>query len=213
MIIYLDESGDFGWTFDNPFRKGGSSRHLTLAFLFVPKSLKKKPQSIIRSLYKKYGWLKEKKATEANLNQKIEFAKMCVEMLINNDEIKVDVITVKKEKVREHIRADSNKLYNYMSGLVIPNYVKKHPEIVFIPDERSIKVKSGNSLSDYLQIQLWFHHNCETKIICTPMSSEKVFGLQFVDWLAHCIWIKYEDSIPDAFNVLCKRIKNRELYF
>ncbi|WMN84132.1 DUF3800 domain-containing protein [Vibrio parahaemolyticus] len=33
--IYLDESGDLGWTFDSPYRRGGSSRYLTIASLIV----------------------------------------------------------------------------------------------------------------------------------------------------------------------------------
>jgi hypothetical protein len=29
LLIYLDESGDLGWSFDAPFRRDGSSRNLT----------------------------------------------------------------------------------------------------------------------------------------------------------------------------------------
>ena len=29
--IYLDESGDLGWKFDADFKRGGSSRYLTIA--------------------------------------------------------------------------------------------------------------------------------------------------------------------------------------
>ena len=39
MNLYLDESGDLGFTFDKPNRYGGSSRHLTIAILLTPKEL------------------------------------------------------------------------------------------------------------------------------------------------------------------------------
>jgi hypothetical protein len=35
MLIYLDESGELGWKFDAPYRKGGSSRYLTIASLVI----------------------------------------------------------------------------------------------------------------------------------------------------------------------------------
>ena len=36
VVIYVDESGDLGWQFDQPFRAGGASRYLTVACLIVP---------------------------------------------------------------------------------------------------------------------------------------------------------------------------------
>jgi len=38
MNVYVDESGDLGWEFAQPFRQGGSSRYLTIASLLVPKT-------------------------------------------------------------------------------------------------------------------------------------------------------------------------------
>jgi len=33
--IFVDESGDLGWQFNDPYRAGGSSRYLTLACLIT----------------------------------------------------------------------------------------------------------------------------------------------------------------------------------
>ena len=154
MQIYLDESGDLGWKFDEPYRQGGSSRYLSLAFLFLPIEHRNLPKKIIKKLYKKYRWVKEKKASDATSNQKLLFCKYAIGMLNSYPNIKIDVIVVKKTNVQPHIRTDSNKLYNYMSGLVIPDYVCDYDEVEFMPDERSIKVESGNSLIDYLQLKL-----------------------------------------------------------
>src|SRR5882724_11104030 len=154
MRVYLDESGDMGWKFSHPFRQGGSSRYLCLAFLFLPKSHRKLPQRIIADLYKKYGWREEMKASLAVESQKLEFSFAVNQMLLSHPKIKIDCIVAKKENVKTHIRADANKLYNYMCKLVMIEYVKQVPQFVFIPDKRSIKVVSGNSLSDYLQIHL-----------------------------------------------------------
>lgn len=67
---------------------------------------------------------------------------MVTDLLTRYPEIKLDVITVNKVNVQDHIRQDSNKLYNYMLGLVIPDYVSQEGNFTLVTDERSIKVKS-----------------------------------------------------------------------
>ena len=213
MQVYLDESGDLGWNFTAPFGQGGSSRFLTLAFLFLPKQSRHAPKNLIRCLYKKYKWQNEKKAHSATLKQKKLFCEKTVELLKRHSKVKIDVIIVNKANVRSHIRADSNKLYNYMTSLVVPDYVGSEKEIEFIPDERSVKVRSGNSLADYLQIKLWFERGFETKINDRPGVSHKNYNLQFVDWVAHCTWIRYEFGEFQPFNILSPFIKVRQLYF
>ncbi|MBF0330240.1 MAG: DUF3800 domain-containing protein [Nitrospirae bacterium] len=213
MHIYLDESGDLGWKFDAPYRKGGSSRYLVLAFLFLPIEHKHKPRNIIRELYSVHKWKTEKKASYATLNQKTFFCNRVVTLLKTHPDIKIDAIIAYKEKVQIHIRNDSNKLYNYMSGLVIPNYIGMKEKVSFIPDQRSVKVKSGNSLADYLQIKIWFDHDLKTTIKCIPCESHFNYNLQFTDWIAHCIWTHFEDSSSKPFNILEPHINVRRLYF
>jgi hypothetical protein len=213
MLIYLDESGDLGWKFDAPYRQGGSSRYLTLAFLFVPKRKRNYPKDIIKKLYLKYGWQNEKKASKATLQQKIRFCTKAMKFLEKHTDIKIDAIVTNKINVESHIRSDANKLYNYMNGLVIPHYVGTKEKVEFIPDKRSIKVKSGNSLIDYLQIKIWFDHKYKTVIVFNPHESQYNYNLQFADWISHCIWLKYEDSIEEPFNILYPYINIRTLFF
>ena len=68
--------------------------------------------------------------------------------------IKYFAITVKKENVQEHIRKDSNKLYNYMTRLLLLDELCGYDSVRIAPDPRSIKVASGNSMHDYL-VQLY----------------------------------------------------------
>jgi hypothetical protein len=99
-------------------------------------------------MYTKYGRMSEMKASDATEAQMVEFWGAANRMVSSNPEIKIDCIVAKKENVQTHIREDPNKLYNYMCKLVMTEHVKAVPEFEFIPDNRSIKVESGNSLSD-----------------------------------------------------------------
>ena len=83
----------------------------------------------------------------------------------------------------------------------------------FIPDPRTIKVKSGNSLVDYLQIKLWFEHNSATVIRHTPVESHQSLNLQFVDFISHIIWSRYEFNESSAFNIVKSGLLIKHLFF
>jgi hypothetical protein len=213
MHVYLDESGDTGWKFSLPFRAGGSSRFLCLSFLFLPKIHKKKTKQIISSLYRKYGWTEEKKASLATENQKLDFCAITNQLLVREPTIKIDCIVAKKENVQPHIRTDSNKLYNYMCKLVMIDYVRHVPEFIFVPDKRSIKVESGNSLADYLQTVLWFECGASTVIMNCPQESHKNYNLQFVDWVSSCVWSHFEDGESTVYREISRHVRVRQLFF
>lgn len=213
VIIYVDESGDLGWQFNQPFRAGGSSRYLTVACLIVPSQHRRRPRKIITRLYRKFGWQSERKASDASRSQKTLFCRTAVDLLQQHPEIKLDVITVKKVNVQTHIRRDPNKLYNYMLGLVVPDYVAQETNFDLVTDERSIRVKSLNSLRDYLQVKLWFEIGCPTTVNHIPSDSSKNYSLQFVDWVAHCVWSNYEDGDDSFLKILRPVVRIRPLFF
>jgi hypothetical protein len=112
-----------------------------------------------------------------------------------------------------HIRNDPNKLYNYMIRLSLLNFMAKHDLVTMIPDPRSIKVQSGNSLHDYLQIELWFTKQVETVLVTLPQDSQHCLGIQFADMLAGLVQSHYEDGERPNFSTLCHRIQLVRLYF
>jgi Protein of unknown function (DUF3800) len=196
LIIYLDESGDLGWNFDAPFRHGGSSRHLTIGALCVPSEKRHLPKRIVRRLYDRFGWpaAVEKKWSMMNELERTEFANAARTLCKAHPEIHLHTITVRKPNVQMHIRSDANKLYNYMIRLSLLGRMRRHSEVQMIPDPRSIKVESGNSLADYIQTLLWFHLRCGTKLTMQPTESHKSRGIQFADMLSGAMQAAFEDN-------------------
>ena len=127
--------------------------------------------------------------------------------------IQICAITVKKTNVQPHIRRDPNKLYNYMIGLLLLDRIKRYPEIALIPDKRSIKVKSGNSLIDYLQIKLMFELKSKTQIQYIPMENSKALNIQFVDYICNIVWNKFERDHEAPFKILSSKINSVPLFF
>ena len=216
MIVYLDESGDLGWKFDKPYRRGGSSRHLTIACLLVSPEKKHLPSRLITKLYKKFNWPTsvEKKWSAMELHERVFFAEKAHELCCNHPaDIRYVSITVKKENVAAHIRADGNKLYNYMINLALINEMSLFDSVLFVPDPRSIKVESGNSLHDYLQTQLWFEKRVNTILDTKPCDSASDRNVQFSDMLSGIVQGHFEDEKSDPWLKIGPSISAKRLYF
>jgi hypothetical protein len=214
-IVFLDESGDLGWNFTAPYGAGGSSRFLTIAAICVPSEKKHLPKRVMRDLYGKFKWpvSVEKKWAGMTPEERSEFAFAARTLCNKHPEIVLHTITVKKINVQEHIRNDENKLYNYMIRLCLLDQLCEFEAVTMVPDPRSIKVKSGNSLHDYLQIELWFTKNVKTALATNPTDSKSCLGIQFADMLAGVVQSRYEYGLTDAFQALCPHIVLKRLFF
>jgi hypothetical protein len=214
-VIYLDESGDLGWKFDQPYRRGGSSRHLTIAALVVPSELREHPKRVVRKLYGRHKWAteKERKWSDMDGSERKSFADQAAKLKTRLPRDAYCSITVRKENVEKHIRADENKLYNYMIRLLLVERMRRFDEVTFVPDERAIKVKSGNSLHDYLQMVLWFELEVKTRLSTMASDSSKTLNLQFVDMLSGVVQSHYEDKNSHPWTVLGPHIQSKRLFF
>ena len=216
MIIYLDESGDLGWKFTAPYRFGGSSRYLTIASLVVNPDKKYLPKRLIRKLYLKFNWPGhiEKKWAGMAPEERVWFAKYANTLCTKYpDNIRYIAITVKKENVQQHVRTDPNKLYNYMIGLSLLNEMAKHRVVTLVPDPRSIKIESRNSLHDYLQTQLWFDKQVSTLLTTRPCDSAANSNVQFADMLSGVIQGYFEDGHSESWSILRHNISYKTLFF
>ncbi len=215
ITVYLDESGDLGWKLEKPYRDGGSSRYLTISAVIVPQNKSHLPGRIIKELYKKFKWLPEKEQKWGLMKepQKNIFCDMCANLITKHADISYHSITVYKPNVLAHIRLDPNKLYNYMIGLLLIDKVSPFDIVNFIPDPRSIKVQSGNSLADYLQTKLWFDKDVKTKLIHNPIESSKCKGIQYADMLSGVIQQHFEDQCTPRFEKIAAITDIKKLFF
>jgi hypothetical protein len=214
-IIYLDESGDLGWKFTAPYGAGGSSRYLTIAAVCVPPAKVHLLDRVLRRMYQKYNWKagRERKFSQLTPNQRIEFAGNAKTLCDNNSDIHIHVIVVKKQNVQQHIRVDGNKLYNYMIKLALIKKMASHDIVTMVPDPRSLKVQSGNSLHDYLQTELWFTEKAVTTLFSKPQDSSQSRGIQFADMISGIIQDRYENNRGNAARLILPRIKLIQLFF
>lgn len=215
-VIFLDESGDLGWSFKAPYRNGGSSRFITIGAVKVNPTAQHFPARILKRLYKKFNWdpKLEKKWTNMKSHERMAFAKKAKELIIKEPEkISYFSITAYKPEVKEHIREDSNTLYNYLIKELLLTEMSKYSKVLFSPDPRNIKIVSGNSLHDYLQTQLYFENNATTKLVTKPRDSAYCKNVQFADMLSGLVQQHYQDQKSEPFKQLRHFINFKEYYF
>jgi hypothetical protein len=214
-IFYVDESGDPGWIFNAPYRKGGSSRYMTIGALICPSEKKHLPKRLIRNLYNQFAWSygTEKKWTQMTMPEKERFAQEANNLASNHPDIKLFAMTVAKENVTGHMRKDGNKLYNYMVKLLLANEMCQYDNVTLVPDAKSIKVASGNSLHDYLWIHLTYERGVETDLKTFPCDSSCTPNVQFADMLSGLVHHYYEDSYTNCWNIINNKITSRTLFF
>lgn len=214
-FIYLDEAGDLGWKFTAPYRRGGSSRFLTISAICTPETKSHLPRRLVRDIYKRFGWSNsvEHKWNSMDSNERSACAAEIRKLCDANSGIFIHAIVVKKQNVLAHIQADSNKLYNYMVRLALVKRMAIHDVVTMIPDPRSIKVRSGNSLHDYLQTELWFTEKASTNLLTHPQDSATCKGIQLADYLAGMVQAHFEDNVSRDFTTIQPRLNLNRLFF
>ena len=181
----------------------------------MPNEKKHIPKRVIKDLYDKFNWLtsSEKKWAGMSPMERIEFANLALKMCNAHPDIHMHAIVVKKERVEEHIRKDANKLYNYMIKLCIIDCMATQDAVTMVPDPRSIKVESGNSLHDYLQTELWFVKQVKTVLSTVPCDSKSSRGIQFADMLAGLVQTRFEDKHFDHLKLCVRHLRLKKLFF
>ncbi|PHV09809.1 DUF3800 domain-containing protein [Chitinimonas sp. BJB300] len=170
QLVYVDESGDLGWSFDKPYGQGGSSRYLTIAAVLLPESKNHLPERKIRQLYKNWKWdtAREKKWVDMPDVSREAFARSASNLALTHADIEYRAIVVAKERVQQSLRADPNKLYNWMLKLLLLDKLVQHERVVLVPDPRSIKVSNGKMLDHYLEMAL-YEKGAVTHLEVTPL--------------------------------------------
>lgn len=215
MHIYTDESGDLGWNFDPPYGKHGSSRFLTIFAACVPDGKCHLLDRVVRDLYKASRWntKHEKKWTDASEASRIHFSRQAAQLLQRHPDITYHAIVAYKPCVPEHVHRDPEKLYNYMLRLLLLDEMSAHQVVHFIPDNRSVKVESGNSLHDYLQTTLWFEASASTELRTSRTDSKQCRGLQFADFMAGAVNANFEHRRPQYIETPGLTVRVMHLYF
>lgn len=174
--FFIDESGDLG-------TKG---RYFVIA-LFAPQKSKR-----IGNFMRKFcvrNALQEVKASMLSFSQKqLIFNKLCSANDYTISYIVADKSNIESKKILE----DKNLCYNYLFSFLVRKTIKStQDDITFLLDNHSTKVKSLNSLSDYIKIKAFTQWGFKRNLNILYVDSKNSKIIQAADVVSNAIYAKY----------------------
>lgn len=196
--IFLDESGELGF-------KDSSSKYFIITLLScdegeiyaLKRIIKKVREKIIKKKIKRYPEIKGNNSTD-----KIRIEVLQRFMKTNSE---IFVIILEKSKVYEYLKDKKNKLYNYISNLILNECSFDNPSVCLIVD----KSKSNRSLRDdfdnYIRNML-NEKNHFDKLTIKHENSQNNPILQVLDFISWAIFRNYEYKDSRFIEIIKERI-------
>lgn len=185
--LFVDESGDLG----------SKGRYFVIAMLAPQKS--KRIVNFMKKFCSRHG-LPEIKASQLSVPHKQEiFNKLC-----SANDYTVSYIVADKHNIdNKKLFEDKNLCYNYLFSFLVKKTIKSSQEdLCILLDNHSTKIKSINSLADYIRIKAYtqwgYKHNLDIRY--TDSKDSKV--IQAADVIANAVYAKYTYPTGHFYNML-----------
>jgi hypothetical protein len=174
--FFIDESGDLG-------TKG---RYFIITLLASQKG--RRISNFMRKFCAKNS-LQEVKASQLSFPQKqFIFNKLCSANDYTISYIVADKFNIDNKKILE----DKNLCYNYLFSFLVKKTVKSTQEdITLLLDNHSTKVKSINSLADYIKIKAFTQWGFTHDLSISYVDSKNSKIVQATDVVSNAIYAKY----------------------
>lgn len=196
--IFLDESGELGF-------KDKSSKYFIITLLSCDEGeiyslrriIKKVREKIIKKKLKRYPELKGNNSTD----------KIRLEVLSRfmGTRSEIFVIILEKSKVYEYLKDKKNKLYNYISNLIINECSFDNLSVCLIVD----RSKSNRSLRDdfdnYIK-KMINNKNHIDKLVIKHENSQHDPILQVLDFISWAIFRNYEYNDSRFMDIIKEKI-------
>ena len=196
--IFLDESGELGF-------KERSSKYFIITLFScdegeiysIRRIMKRIREKLIRKKVKKYPELKGNNSSNKIRFEVLErFSKMKAEIF---------VIILEKSKVYEYLKDKKDKLYNYLSNLVINECSFDNPSVCLIVDRSKSNRSLRGDFDNYIRNKL-VERNHLNKLVIRHESSHNEACLQVLDFVSWAIFRSYEHKDSRFFDVIKNKI-------
>lgn len=205
--LYFDESGNLG----------KKERYFVIACIITkyPKALSNKMKKMLLTIKKKYGQ-QNFNGYELKANACNSHIKQIIYEGIHSKDISIAYIVADKIWVEDRLKKDKNCLYNYLLRILLDNFksIFRNNKVHFILDNKTVKVKSINSFSDYINIHINYELklNTDISVVYLDSSSKNAYNVQAVDYVANAIFAKYEYNYNNYYDIFKDKIYCNELF-
>jgi len=196
--LFLDESGELGF-------KESSSKYFVITLLSCDEGeiyslrriIKKVREKIIK---KKINKLPELKGNNSNDKIRTEILERFMKT-----KVEIFVIILEKSKVYEYLKDKKNKLYNYISNLILNECSFDNPSVCLIVDKSKSNRSLREDFDNYIRKKLNEKNNLN-KIIIKHENSQNEGCLQVLDFISWAIFRNYEHQDSRFMNIIKDKI-------
>ncbi len=205
LIIYLDESGDLGFDFENK----SPSHYFVIAVLVCKDAVmdKQLQKAISRTIKNKLGAkANELKGTKIELKIKTYFLAQLHKLAVNDFEIYA--VIVDKRKLLKTDTQNKSALYNQITSMLLQQITTQDVSAVTLIVDKSKNKYGMKIFDDYLKREL----NLEMPFFIHHYSSSASRGLQAVDLFCWGIYRKYEHQDAEWYQAYESMISYEKEY-
>lgn len=198
--IFLDESGDLGFNFNNK----GTTDFFIVSFLITEN--KKPIEKIIKNIHK--GLRKKYKIRGGVLHavkeERVTVLRLCRQII--KTDCQIAIIYLDKRRVKTSLRKNSSKIYNQVVNILIDRIIDKN----LIDQNQKIEIiASGKETNKFLNQNFKSYLSNRSNKIKVNIKIEAAHqekSLQAVDMISWSIFRKYEHKDNTFYKILKKKI-------
>jgi hypothetical protein len=210
-FIYLDESGDLGFNFDNK----KTSRYFIVTFLFTQK--RRSLEKVIKKAFN-YFSKKEIKLHNGILHcyKEKPLIRHRILSLLKNKDFDIISISLDKRKVYTKLKDEKHILYNYVTNILLDRIFTRKiipldEPIRLIASKRETNKFLNQNFKSFLENQTKNNHNIKIAIEVKRPKEDKV--LQIVDFVCWSIFRKLEHGDDSYYNVIKSKIIDESILY
>lgn len=208
LEVFMDESGDLG--FD--FRKRGTSKYLVITFLVTNPAEKLTRQ--IKKIKQHSFSKKEKKVPELKAAHSTDKVRKRILKVVNKLGLRIFAFVVNKPRIKKSLQEAPDKLYNYITGLLMDHLCKTYPseKINLIVDKVKTKRIAMKDFDSYLLIKQKINGHKNNPMNIFHTSSHNNLALQTVDFVSWAIFRRYNKGDRRFYDIISRNME-REIFW
>lgn len=201
--------------FDESGNLGNSGRYFVIACIDTndPKSLHNVMKKAVLKARQTFPELIQHKR-ELKANEVYPFVKHYILEKIVSKNVRIAYIVADLHHTDEALLKNRNLFYNFLMKLLIDTIISKNyknKKLSLICDNKTIKVQSKNSFSDYIKIHLNYERNLNLDITVEYRDSnaKNSYIVQAADYVANAIYSYYEHGTSvELKDIIDKKCNN-----
>lgn len=210
ICIYIDESGDLGFS----FKKGSTSFFTVAALMIKDPATKKKSERIIKKARRKYLKKKGKQKREVKFSNSSKKFRIGVLTELSKLDVKIFAISINKHNVIVDLKNDSSKLYNWlMKNLLMLCFEEELNGSVDVHFDHRLSGSAQEDFKSYILLQLSSELKKIPHITINHTDSVCDKNLQVVDFVCGSLRQAYEKQNLEYHDIIKNRIEQCKLKF